>query len=274
MTRNLAPSWIFGGPMPQVLLLDRLRRSAKELRRSGRAPLVAETAARLWLMFKAARDLLYFPSALLRLHRDTAGIAASADAIFNRYGGLLRPYQNRNEILRAAMKVAEAQPEFVVEIGTAKGGTLLLWSRAAADNATLISVDLPGGMFGGGYPVWKAMLYRFMMRKGQALKLIRANSHSQSTVEKVKSLLPRPADVLFIDADHTYEGVKTDFNLYRPLVRAGGLIILHDILPNTFDPDIDIAPFWAETKAVYECDEIVDDYQQGCFGIGVVSVPH
>ena len=34
---------------------------------------------------------------------------------------------------------------------------------------------------------------------------------------------------MFIDADHRYEGVLTDYLLYNSLVRRGGLIVFHDI---------------------------------------------
>ncbi len=33
-----------------------------------------------------------------------------------------------------------------------------------------------------------------------------------------------PVDFLFIDGDHLYDGVKIDFELYKKLVRPGGLI--------------------------------------------------
>lgn len=35
-------------------------------------------------------------------------------------------------------------------------------------------------------------------------------------------------DLLFIDGDHSYEGVKKDFELYSKLLSDNGLIILHD----------------------------------------------
>jgi len=38
-------------------------------------------------------------------------------------------------------------------------------------------------------------------------------------------------DFLFIDGDHTYEGVEGDFEMYSPLVRRGGIIAFHDIVP-------------------------------------------
>jgi predicted O-methyltransferase YrrM len=35
-------------------------------------------------------------------------------------------------------------------------------------------------------------------------------------------------DVLFIDGDHSYEGVKKDFELYSTLMSEKGIIIIHD----------------------------------------------
>lgn len=36
-------------------------------------------------------------------------------------------------------------------------------------------------------------------------------------------------DVLHIDADHSFNGVKRDFDLWSPLVRKNGVILFHDI---------------------------------------------
>jgi len=41
----------------------------------------------------------------------------------------------------------------------------------------------------------------------------------------------RLADAIFIDGDHSYQGVKQDLSLYFPLVKSGGLLIVHDYLP-------------------------------------------
>lgn len=38
----------------------------------------------------------------------------------------------------------------------------------------------------------------------------------------------KPIRVLLIDADHSYEGVRSDFEHWSPLVAPGGLIIFHD----------------------------------------------
>ena len=63
------------------------------------------------------------------------------------------------------------RPQVVVEIGTASGGTLFLLSRAAAPNALLVSLDLPGGSFGGGYQAWRKPLYRSFAQAEQRLSI-------------------------------------------------------------------------------------------------------
>lgn len=37
-----------------------------------------------------------------------------------------------------------------------------------------------------------------------------------------------PIDVLFIDGDHSYEGVKDDWQNFEPFVKKGGKIFFHD----------------------------------------------
>lgn len=39
------------------------------------------------------------------------------------------------------------------------------------------------------------------------------------------------AEVIFVDGDHTYEGVKRDIINYFPLLRPGGVMVFHDYLP-------------------------------------------
>lgn len=55
------------------------------------------------------------------------------------------------------------------------------------------------------------------------MHLIRADSHKQETFEKVEKILNgRKIGFLFIDGDHTYEGVKKDFEMYNKLAVEGG----------------------------------------------------
>jgi predicted O-methyltransferase YrrM len=78
-------------------------------------------------------------------------------------------------------------------------------------------------------------------------------------------------DFLFIDADHTYEGVKRDFELYSTLVAEGGLIGFHDIAPVAPTIDYGVRRFWEELKPNYKWQEIIADPRQRGFGIGLIQ---
>lgn len=66
--------------------------------------------------------------------------------------------------------------------------------------------------------------------------------------------------------------MRSDFETYAPLVRPGGLIALHDILPRDGGP----GRLWQELKStlslVQETNEIIEDPRRGWAGIGVVRV--
>jgi len=66
--------------------------------------------------------------------------------------GLIKPSQIKSEILGLLEILAKIKPKVFLEVGTANGGTLFLFSRVASKDGTMISVDLPRGKFGGGYP--------------------------------------------------------------------------------------------------------------------------
>lgn len=186
-------------------------------------------------------------------------------------GGAIRPLQNPWEIGELMKRVRAKQPRVIVEIGTAKGGTLFLFCQHAADDATIISLDLPFGRNGGGYPKWKEKLYAKFAKPGQTLHLMRANSHLNETRTRIEALLKgRKIDVLMIDADHSYEGVKRDYDLYSPLLADDGFIAMHDVILNHFDPEIEVHRFWDELKATEKTEELVHDYGQGNLGIGIV----
>src|SRR6185437_6357961 len=118
--------------------------------------------------------------------------------------------------------IAELRPSIALEIGTAHGGTLYVISRLSQTSATIISLDMPGGTFGGGYRWFRIPIYRLFPGRKQKLHLVRGDSHDPATQRLVQARMGenRKLDLLFIDGDHTYEGVKADFEAYAPLVRS------------------------------------------------------
>ena len=55
------------------------------------------------------------------------------------------------------------------------------------------------------------------------------SSHDPDTVGKAYQCTPGGVDLLFLDGDHRYTSVLTDWLLYSPLVRPGGLVAFHDV---------------------------------------------
>jgi predicted O-methyltransferase YrrM len=186
------------------------------------------------------------------------------------YGGRLRPTQATDEITWLLGLLEQMRPQTIVEIGTDEGGTLFLWTRVAAPDALLVAVDArPLGVLGQRSAY--ALVRRGLARHRQRIELVMpVNSQIQETVDRVRSLTGgRPVDFLFIDGDHSYEGVKRDFELWSPLVRPGGLIAFHDMRPD--HPD-GVPRLWAELRERYETEERIASTEPN-YGIGVVHVP-
>ena len=66
-------------------------------------------------------------------------------------------------------------------------------------------------------------------------------------------------DLLFIDGDHSYEGVKKDFELYSKLISDNGMILIHDTDSNytetlivSEDAKKDFFPFDGPSKLINE----------------------
>ena len=64
-------------------------------------------------------------------------------------------------------------------------------------------------------------------------------------------------DLLFIDGLHTYEGVKSDYDIFNPLVRH--VTAIHDILTPKNGPqdEVNVIPFWNELKETNTKDTLI-----------------
>jgi predicted O-methyltransferase YrrM len=181
------------------------------------------------------------------------------------FGALQKP-QELSELL---WLVEDHAPRTVAEIGTYFGGTLYCLCRLAQPDGTIASIDRCKG--GGGYTDERAEeMQELFPREQQELHLIREDSRLPATLEQLKDVLHgAQLDLLFIDGDHSYEGVKSDFEMYSPLVGEGGMVVFHDILDHHPDSGCEVATLWREIKDDYRHVEItVIPYRWG--GIGVL----
>jgi predicted O-methyltransferase YrrM len=182
--------------------------------------------------------------------------------------------QKYTELVDFLRKMQALRPRRVCEIGTSAGGTLYAFTRVAAPDAVLVAVDL-------ALPAATRRLRSRLGRERQTIVDIEGDSHAHETKRAVvEALGGAPLDVLFIDGDHSYEGVRSDFELYGPLVRRGGLIGIHDINEDfvtrhgrqTASISGEVPRFWRELSGRYRIEELVADPDQDGYGIGVIYV--
>ena len=121
--------------------------------------------------------------------------------------------------------VSSISPRNFMEIGTDRGGTFLAFEKISQPDGIRISLDIPrAGFWGFDF----AKLKSEMIERGNIL--VHADSHSQTAFQAVKTALSlEKLDFLFIDGDHSYDGVKQDYEMYEQFVRTGGIIAFHDI---------------------------------------------
>jgi predicted O-methyltransferase YrrM len=144
----------------------------------------------------------------------------------------------------------------VLEIGSERGGTFFVWTRIAEPDALLISLDWPAAAV---QRLASEDELRAMGRERQQIDVVRADSQADTTRARIQEILgSRGLDLLFIDGDHSYQGVRRDFELYSPLVRPGGVVVLHDIVRHRPETGSEVDRFWRELRGGYRWREFVD----------------
>jgi len=221
--------------------------------------------------FNASRE---YKKTIPIIHAITQGMSADQLADFvlsEKWRRFFWMIQIPSEIKWLLTKVVAVKPKVVVEIGTRMGGTLFLFTKVAANPATIVSIDFPDG-HGGGYLKSREKFYKSFALPLQQLHLIKGDSHSKETIQRLQEVLSgRQIDFLFIDGDHSYEGVKMDFEMYSPLVRSGGLVAFHDNKPTKENSWSGVIPFWNEIKTKTKATEFFGD-EDKWGGMGIIEI--
>ena len=104
-----------------------------------------------------------------------------------------------------------------VEVGVAEGLNAYNILRCL-DMRCLYLVDSYQGVWARSYPLARRLLRRYRDR------IVFIDKDSVSAVE----CLPDSLDFVYLDGDHSYDGVYSDFYAYYPKIKDGGLIGGHD----------------------------------------------
>ena len=172
-------------------------------------------------------------------------------------------WESEFEILLSVFR--ELAPKRVLEIGTFHGGTLFHWLQNIQEGGVIVSVD--------SYAVGvdNRHLYDSWTPEGVELIVIEGDSRSETTIGVVAT--EAPYDFVFIDAGHYYHEVRQDWLNYEPMVRTGGLVAFHDILPPSPEhPEIEVAQLWEELERDFDVEEIIADPNASWGGIGIVRM--
>jgi len=222
-------------------------------------------------------DVLLMPRGLWLLRQHQKSLPATPQRIiqdlkrYPRLGPyrLLGAMQVDAELIELITRVEAMKPRVGLEIGTASGGTLYCWSHLVSK--LLISVDLPGGAFGGGYEFTRERLYKALEgnNPGLSIKFVRGCSAEPETLKQVAGILGEARlDFLFIDGDHALKGVTKDLFAYLPFVADGGLVALHDIDAHKSHPECEVNKLWDRIRSMWNGHDIIVNTNGAHLGIG------
>jgi predicted O-methyltransferase YrrM len=110
-----------------------------------------------------------------------------------------------------------------VEIGTYQGVSAAIIAQQLDPAGKIYCVD-PWFEIGGKENHLLTIAKRHFKRKGVFGKVVLC----QGVIGEVKHMLPDIIDFAFIDGDHTYEGLATDWQALSPRLARSGVICLHD----------------------------------------------
>ncbi|NDJ36432.1 MAG: class I SAM-dependent methyltransferase [Chloroflexi bacterium] len=194
------------------------------------------------------------------------------------------------EFSRLLRLLEEMQPRTLVEIGTASGESSWAFRQIVPADCLVITVDIKPVVRAGPFPTARNgfggvhIAPRIVTPSGPIHRIL-ADSHQSSTRTLIEAVMAKhgrtAVDALFIDGDHSEEGVRADFALYAPLVREGGVVAFHDIVDSPYNEAVGhgVHRLWRDLvlDAAWDTREIKDrsDRQWGdrpvaqLMGIGV-----
>jgi hypothetical protein len=125
------------------------------------------------------------------------------------------------------LKNSEEKIEYYAEIGACSGGTTFTMNKFLNFKELLIIDD--GGAEASFYITdRKDQLRGGILGTLPRIEIIGNSSDERVIKHAINISQTQKYDLLFIDGDHTYDGVKSDTINYYEIVREGGYLLFHD----------------------------------------------
>lgn len=144
--------------------------------------------------------------------------------------------QTLDEIINTLKIIRQLDPQIILEIGSATGGFIYIISTTlnSRKKRTIISIDpwSKGTKYEKQFDVYKKTIKKLEQSyPNNKYVHIRGKSENKETIANLEKVLKNnKIDFLFIDGNHTYEGVLSDWNKYNNFVDEDGVIAFHDII--------------------------------------------
>ena len=132
--------------------------------------------------------------------------------------------------LRAIEKYAKGT-RIAFEIGSLQGVSAARIAAAMEGNGILYCIDPWPSANGKVNPCYS--IFQRQIRRAGVVNKIRA---VQKFSGEAAGSIPDQVDFAFVDGDHSWTGVETDWLLVRDKLRVGGMVCLHDSLVPSEEP--------------------------------------
>lgn len=110
-----------------------------------------------------------------------------------------------------------------VEIGTYQGVSAAVIASVLDPHGILFCIDPWPDSNARPNPSWHICQRHLRRQKvTHRINILRAASRD------VRNKIPDVIDFVFIDGDHSWEGIKTDWEIVSPRIARGGVVCLHD----------------------------------------------
>lgn len=187
------------------------------------------------------------------------------------------PPQDKREFESLCQLVRDLKPRAMMEIGSRHGRSLLRLAEAGMPTLRkVVAIDLPDAAWGvsGSAKALKDCAAHLSTR-GIDVSLCLADSHGPEA-HQLSITYRDSLEFLFLDGDHTYEGLRNDFLWFAACVRRGGIIAMHDVCAppglSSKGAEMGVPKFWAEIVAAYPGQTSVLHSAGSVLGIGILVV--
>ena len=153
--------------------------------------------------------------------------------------------------------VTSRESQHVIELGTRTGVSTIAWLHGLAQTGgRLTSVDIDARPDIGDYPHWW---------------FVQGSDLDPAVFSQLDE-----ADIVFIDTSHAWLATLRELNLYRHLVKPGGLIVCHDTelaRPETAQPGEPLFPVKRAIEEFCEAEGLTWTNDPRCWGLAQIEVP-